>query len=207
MKAFFKLTLIGLLSSFAYSQEAPVPSPEIKKEKETPEATQVSVLMSTSLGDIHILLDTKNAPKTVENFLTYVDDKHYDGTIFHRVIDGFMIQGGGFKVDAGSFKKLKTRPAIQNESENTESNKIGTIAMARLPDPHSATAQFFINVNDNSALDYPHNNGGYATFGKVSKGMDVVNKIKQVKTTSKNGMRDVPEEVVTIKSITRIKAK
>jgi cyclophilin family peptidyl-prolyl cis-trans isomerase len=204
MKALLKATLIGLFITVGLAQEPAKPGVEEKKEAPK-EAKEVTVLMATSLGDIHIQLDSKNAPKTVENFLKYVDDKAYDGTIFHRVINGFMIQGGGFKVEDGRFMKQKTRPAIKNESENTPANKTGTIAMARLPNPHSASNQFFINVADNDALNYPNNGGGYATFGKVTKGMDIVEKIKAVKTGSKNGMSDVPEKTVTIKSISRSK--
>ncbi len=211
MNSIAKLTLIGFLTSFSFAQEPAKPKVEEKKEvvKEVKKETQeVTVLMSTSLGDIHIQLDSKFAPVTVENFLKYVDAKHYEGSIFHRVIDGFMIQGGGFKMDSGNFKKSKTRPSIKNESESTPANKIGTIAMARTSDPNSATNQFFINVADNDALNYPNNGGGYATFGKVVKGMEVVNKIKAVETgTRSNGMRNVPVETITIKSISRVKAK
>lgn len=202
MHPFLKIILLALLSTYGFSQET-----ENKETQEDKDTSPVTVLMATSLGDIHILLDAEHAPKTVENFLTYVDAKHYDGTIFHRVIDGFMIQGGGFKINQGSLEKLKTRPTIQNESQNTPANKTGTIAMARLPNPHSAAAQFFINVANNDSLNYPHNGGGYATFGKVTKGMSIVRKIQKVKTTSKNGMRDVPEEAVTIKSISRVEEK
>jgi cyclophilin family peptidyl-prolyl cis-trans isomerase len=161
--------------------------------------------MSTSLGEIHIELDSKSAPLTVENFLKYVDSKHYDGTIFHRIIGNFMVQGGGFKETDGSFKKQPTSPPIKNESEKTPSNKRGTIAMARTSAPNSATAQFFINVVDNPFLDYPNNGGGYATFGKVVKGIEVVEKMRAVKTSSKNGMADVPTQTITIKSISRSK--
>ena len=161
--------------------------------------------MSTSLGVIHIELDSKSAPITVENFLKYVDAKHYDGTIFHRIIEGFMVQGGGFKETDSSLKKQPTNPPIKNESEKTPSNKRGTIAMARTSAPNSATAQFFINVVDNPFLDYPKNGGGYATFGKVVKGIEIVAKMRAVKTAVKNGMANVPIDAVTIKSVKRAK--
>ncbi len=213
MKVFVKLALAGLLTSFGSAQEAVDPTPPEAKKVETTEAVkeapkpaeEVIVIMSTSLGDIHIQLDAKNAPITVKNFLMYADDKFYDGTIFHRVIDGFMIQGGGFKEEGETLKKLTTKPAIKNESEKTPPNHRGTIAMARTPHPDSATSQFFINVRDNAALNYPHNGGGYATFGKVTKGMEIVDKIKATKTTFKNNMGDVPAQTITIKSVTRAK--
>ena len=137
--------------------------------------------------------------------MKYVDSKHYDGTIFHRIIGNFMVQGGGFKETDGSFKKQPTNPPIKNESEKTPSNKRGTIAMARTSAPNSATAQFFINVVDNPFLDYPNNGGGYATFGKVVKGIEAVEKMRAVKTSSKNGMADVPTQTITINSIKRAK--
>jgi peptidyl-prolyl cis-trans isomerase A (cyclophilin A) len=157
------------------------------------------VVISTSMGDIKVELDPEKAPITVKNFLTYVDDKHYDGTIFHRVIGNFMIQGGG--LDARMSEKA-TKAPIKNESFNGLSNRRGTIAMARTNVPDSATAQFFINVKDNGFLDGQPGMGkvGYAVFGKVIDGMDVVDKIKAVRT--KPG--DVPVQVITIKSIRRV---
>ena len=137
------------------------------------------VVMDTSLGTIKIELEPEKAPITVKNFLQYVDDKFYDGTIFHRVINGFMIQGGGFEP---GMKQKKTREAIKNEGGNGLSNKRGTIAMARTPDLNSATAQFYINVKDNPGLDNPES--PYCVFGKVIEGMDVVDKIKKVETES-----------------------
>jgi cyclophilin family peptidyl-prolyl cis-trans isomerase len=205
MKALLNFALVVFFASSSFAQETK-PEPAENRETAKP-AEEVTVVMATSMGDIHIELDSENAPKTVANFLKYVDDSFYDGTIFHRVINGFMIQGGGFKINAegGTFNKLKTNPPVKNESAKTPPNKRGTIAMARTPDPDSATSQFFINVIDNAGLNYPKNGGGYATFGKVTKGMDVVDKIKVVKTGSKNGMRDVPVETVTIKSVNRAK--
>jgi peptidyl-prolyl cis-trans isomerase A (cyclophilin A) len=157
------------------------------------------------MGDIHLELDSQNAPGTVENFLKYVDAKSYDATIFHRVISNFMIQGGGFKIEDDAFKKQKTNAPIANESAKTPSNMRGTVAMARTSAPNSATNQFFINTVDNPFLNHPNNGGGYATFGKVTKGLEIVDKIKATKTASKNGMQDVPVETITINAIKRAK--
>lgn len=162
------------------------------------------VKIETNFGDISLELDNENAPKTVANFLSYVEDGFYNGTIFHRVIDGFMIQGGGLDQD---MKQKSTNDAIKNEANNGLSNAIGTVAMARTGDPHSATAQFFINVADNTFLDHKDESEqgwGYCVFGKVVDGMDTVNKIKSVETTLKSHMRDVPAETVEIKSATVI---
>jgi len=205
MKSFCKIALIGFLTSFALGQDPAEKTIEEKKPEKSLSAKEATVIVSTSLGEIHIELDSKSAPLTVENFLKYVDSKHYDGTIFHRIIGNFMVQGGGFKETDGSFKKQPTNPPIKNESEKTPSNKRGTIAMARTSEPNSATAQFFINVVDNPFLDYPNNGGGYATFGKVVKGIEAVEKMRAVKTSSKNGMADVPTQTITINSIKRAK--
>ena len=157
------------------------------------------VLMSTSLGDIKIELNEAKAPVTVKNFLAYVNSKFYDGTIFHRVIPGFMIQGGGFDKD---MKQKPTNAPIKNEADNGLKNDVGTIAMARTGDPNSATAQFFINVVDNAGLNRPKPDGfGYAVFGKVIDGMDVVHKIEHVKTTTKMPYQNVPVETVVIKTV------
>jgi cyclophilin family peptidyl-prolyl cis-trans isomerase len=163
------------------------------------------VVMETSMGTIKIELYEDKAPVTVKNFLTYIEQKHYDGTIFHRVIPDFMIQGGGF--EAG-MKEKKTMDPIKNEAGNLLSNARGTIAMARTSEPDSATSQFFINVKDNTGLDRENaaDKVGYCVFGRVIEGMDVVDKIKGVKTGSKRGHRDVPEEDVVIKSV-RLKGK
>jgi peptidyl-prolyl cis-trans isomerase A (cyclophilin A) len=152
-----------------------------KKPAASAGASTVKVKLTTNHGEIVLELDAAKAPITVENFRSYVDKKQYDGTAFHRVIDGFMIQGGGFSLDDGQLVEKPTGPTIRNESNNGLRNLRGTVAMARKPDPDSATAQFFINVNDNSMLDYP-NHGGYTVFGKVTKGMEVVDKIKSVST-------------------------
>ncbi len=159
------------------------------------------VIMDTSMGTLEIELNQDKAPETVKNFLAYVNDGFYNGTIFHRVINGFMIQGGGFEE---GMKEKKTKSPIKNEAGNGLTNDTGTIAMARTSDPHSATAQFFINVNDNSSLNHtaPTNSGyGYAVFGKVTNGMHVVNRIKTVKTGNLSGHSDVPMDSVIIKSI------
>ncbi len=156
------------------------------------------VRLATSAGDIVVELDREKAPKTVDNFLQYVKDGHYDGTIFHRVIATFMIQGGGFKAD---MTQKPTRAPIPLESRNGLSNARGTIAMARTSEPNSATAQFFINVVDNPMLDQPNSRdgNGYAVFGKVVAGMDVVDRIKDVPTTSAGMHQNVPATPVTIK--------
>jgi peptidyl-prolyl cis-trans isomerase B (cyclophilin B) len=156
----------------------------------------MAVTLTTNLGTIKIELDANKAPDTVENFLNYVRSGHYDGTIFHRVIPGFMVQGGGF--ESGMNQKPVNEP-VQNEAKNGLKNSKYTIAMARTSDPHSATAQFFININDNSFLDFPGQDGwGYCVFGKVTEGMDVVDKITGVKTTRSGMHADVPVEDVGI---------
>ncbi len=158
-----------------------------------------NVKLQTSMGDMLIKLDGENAPKTVENFLQYVNDQFYNGTIFHRVIKDFMIQGGGFTPE---MKNKQTRPAIQNEAANGLKNDRGTIAMARTSDPDSATSQFFINHKNNDFLNYAGpDNPGYAVFGKVTDGLDVVDKIAEVQTTSKGHYDDVPADPVTITSV------
>lgn len=156
------------------------------------------ILLQTSLGDIKIELDYEKAPVTSKNFEQYVRDGFYDGLIFHRVISNFMIQGGGFEP---GMKPRKTREPIQNEADNGLSNMAGTIAMARTMDPHSATAQFFINVENNGFLDHTEKTAegwGYCVFGKVVEGMDTVNAIRSVRTTMRAGHQDVPVEDVII---------
>ncbi|WP_431276163.1 peptidylprolyl isomerase [Variovorax ureilyticus] len=158
------------------------------------------VKLGTSAGDIVVELYPDKAPKTVENFLQYVNDKHYDGTIFHRVIDGFMIQGGGF---TSELRQKPTRAPIPLEAKNGLKNDKYTIAMARTSDPNSATSQFFINVKDNASLNAPSPDGyGYTVFGKVVSGTEVVDKIRAARTGNKGGMQDVPLETITIQSAT-----
>lgn len=161
------------------------------------------VKLHTNFGDISLALDATKAPLTVANFLDYVDSGFYDGTLFHRVIDGFMIQGGGF---TPGMKQKPTNPPIQNEADNGLANAAYTIAMARTSDPHSATAQFFINVTDNDFLNFsaPTTSGwGYCVFGKVVAGLEVIDQIKQVRTGSRAGHQDVPIEDVIIECAKR----
>jgi cyclophilin family peptidyl-prolyl cis-trans isomerase len=153
------------------------------------------VTLRTSHGDLTVELFAREAPVTVENFLAYVDDGFFDGTVFHRVIPGFMVQGGG--MDAG-LRQKPTKPPIQNEAANGLKNARGTLAMARTSDVNSATAQFFINLSDNQFLDHGRRDFGYAVFGRVTQGMDVVDTIARVKTGRKGPHDDVPVEPVTI---------
>ncbi len=169
-----------------------------------PATANPKVVMQTSMGDIVIELYPQKAPKTVANFLQYVDEGFYNGTIFHRVIGGFMIQGGGF---TEAFEKKETRAPIMNEADNGLRNTIGTIAMARTMDPHSATAQFFINVANNSNLDFREKTPrawGYAVFGRVVKGMEVVKAIKSVPTGSRGMYSDVPTTTIIIQKVSRL---
>ena len=156
----------------------------------------MAVLLTTNHGDIKLELYADKAPKTVENFLNYVKAGHYDGTIFHRVIDNFMIQGGGFEP---GMKQKPTNAPVENEAKNGLKNEAYTVAMARTSDPHSASAQFFINVKNNSFLDYPGQDGwGYCVFGEVVEGRDVVDKIRAVQTTRSGMFSDVPAQNVVI---------
>ena len=163
--------------------------------------------ITTSLGSVIIELNQNKAPKTVENFLDYVKSGFYDKTIFHRVIAGFMIQGGGMDKD---MKTKPTNPSIENEANNGLSNLYGSIAMARTSDPHSATAQFFINTEDNRGLDFQsetEQGWGYCVFGEVIEGAEVVNVIEEKSTTTRNGHQDVPEEIIFIEKITILNEK
>lgn len=173
------LAIFAVLASCKADKEpakpATTPAPAVAKTSK--------VRLKTNKGDIVIELDAEKAPVTVANFLSYVNQKHYDGTIFHRVIDGFMIQGGGFALDGTKLVEKESGKGIVNEGKNGLKNSTGTIAMARTNDPNSATSQFFINVADNDMLNFP-SNGGYAVFGKVVEGMEVVNKIKGISTTT-----------------------
>ncbi len=175
--------------------------PAIAQSSETPmKKEKPVVVLNTSLGDITVELDAEKAPVTVENFLKYVDDGHYDGTVFHRVIPNFMIQVGGFEP---GMKQKPTRAAIKNEADNGLENDRGTLAMARTSAKDSATAQFFINLKDNDFLNHGSRDFGYAVFGRVTDGMDVVDKIARVKTGQKGGHGDVPIEDVLIISAKR----
>jgi peptidyl-prolyl cis-trans isomerase A (cyclophilin A) len=164
------------------------------------EAKKPVVILVTSLGEIQLELDAAKAPVSVANFLSYVKFRHYDGTIFHRVIPNFMIQGGGFAPD---MTQKPTKAAIKNEADNGLTNDTWTIAMARTSVKDSATAQFFINLQDNDFLNHGGRDFGYAVFGKVTNGTDVVKKIAAVKTTTRSGSQDVPVEAVVIKSARR----
>lgn len=186
----FRRTFLALLLVFSLQPHA----------KEHPQ-----VLLETNYGNIVIELFPEKTPETVKNFLTYVNEGFYDGTIFHRVIKDFMIQGGGYTPD---LQRKLTRAPIKNETDNGLHNKIGYVAMARTSDPHSATSQFFINVANNSFLDFREKTPrgyGYAVFGRVIKGMQVVNKIRQVQTGWVKGMKDVPVKPVIIKKARQIK--
>ena len=207
---FFQLITLCIITAFSLSSTVFPQEEDTKKsteqnktimKKESMSTESNIVIMETSMGTVEIELYPDKAPKTVDNFLSYVKDKFYDGTAFHRVINNFMIQGGGFTRD---LKEKKTKTPIVNEADNGVKNEIGTIAMARTPDPNSATSQFFINVNNNDFLNFKNKTPqglGYCVFGKVIEGMDVVNKIKTVKTGSANGMGDVPTEPVMILSV------
>lgn len=178
-------------------------TPKTAKTKKA-ESSNVNILMKTNIGDIELELYPDKAPITVENFVSYINDKFFDGLIFHRVIDGFMIQGGGFD---DRLSQKQTKSPIKIESDNGLKNDRGTIAMARTNDPNSATSQFFINLVDNNFLNFrsPDVSGyGYAVFGKVTKGMDVVDKIGTVPTGSFGYMQDVPKYLIQIETITLI---
>ena len=210
----YLLTSLVAVVSVGCGEGSPPPSqpiapltPEAKmnapEAPQTPEVANPQIVLETSMGSITIELNREKAPVTVDNFLRYVDEKHYDGTIFHRVIKGFMIQGGGF--EPGMNQKA-THDQIFNEAANGLKNLRGTIAMARTGDPHSASAQFFINHTDNGALDYTSSTPagfGYCVFGKVVDGMDVVDKIATVATGQAGPFGDVPTENIVLKSATR----
>jgi cyclophilin family peptidyl-prolyl cis-trans isomerase len=187
------LRTVGILAALTFAVTASAQKPEKGAAVANP-----TVVMKTSMGSVKIELYPDKAPDTVKNFLQYVDDKFYDGTIFHRVINGFMVQGGGFDKAMG---KKDTRAPIKNEAKTGVKNATGTIAMARTSDPNSATAQFFINVVDNAMLNHTAktpSGWGYAVFGKVVQGKEVVDAIKAVPTGRKGGMADVPVEPVEI---------
>jgi peptidyl-prolyl cis-trans isomerase B (cyclophilin B) len=191
------LLFAGCVSSPQKPTET-APATHLEKNKKE---NQVMILMKTSKGDIKLELDREKAPQTVDNFLAYLKAGHYNGTIFHRVIDGFMIQGGGF--DPQMHQKPAPR-TVKNEADNGLSNERGTIAMARTPDPDSASAQFFINVKDNAFLNHTSKTPqgwGYCVFGRVVEGMDVVDAIKSVPTGSAKGFQDVPKDPVLIEEI------
>jgi cyclophilin family peptidyl-prolyl cis-trans isomerase len=161
------------------------------------------IRFETSLGDFTIEFFEKEAPQSVANFSRYIDEGFFDGTIFHRIVPGFVIQGGGFTED---MTQKKTKPPVKNEADNGLKNTRGTLSMARTNDINSATSQFFVNLKDNDFLDHSRGNFGYAVFAKVTEGMDVVDKIAAVETGRKRGMDDVPVAAVTMKSVRRVPA-
>jgi len=186
------LVLVGMLPLVCLSAQAAPPSTSTPKQGVTSMSTNPRVKMTTSLGDIVITLDAAKAPKTVANFLAYVNDGFYNGTIFHRVIDGFMVQGGGFEP---GLKQKPTKANVENEANNGLKNNKYTLAMARTSDPHSATAQFFINVANNDFLNHtaPTAQGwGYAVFGEVTEGKDIVDKMRAVATANSGFHQNVP---------------
>lgn len=166
-------------------------------------AARSTVVLHTNHGAITLELDAGRAPKTVANFLAYVRAGHFDNTLFHRVIDGFMIQGGGFTPD---FRQKPTQPPVENEAANGLKNKRGTLAMARTNDINSATAQFFVNLVDNDFLDHKPGNYGYAVFARVTEGMDVIDRIAAVRTGRRKGHDDVPVENISVVSARRVEA-
>ncbi len=184
-----------LLSIIAMNTYAQLNSPNTTNKKE---ADTVNAVITTSMGDVHVALDKKNAPVTVNNFIQYINTGFYENTIFHRVIKGFMIQGGGFNTN---MQKKPTNEPITNEANNGLSNTRGTLAMARTSIINSATSQFFINTTNNNFLDNSSRDFGYAVFGKVTKGMDVIDSISNVKTTLKKSHSNVPVDNIVIKSI------
>jgi len=217
-KRFFFMTMLAAMAigcqanvpaekeTYLYDQELSS-NPDVTETPSQSDTQQkgetVAVIMDTSYGEIHLSLDAEKAPDTVANFLQYVDDQFYDGTIFHRVISNFMIQCGGFE---SGMQEKPTRAPIKNEAANGLQNDRGTIAMARTNVPDSATAQFFINVTDNDFLNFKNQTEqgiGYCVFGTVTKGIEVVDQIRQVATGSKGGHGDVPVDDVLIKSIRR----
>jgi peptidyl-prolyl cis-trans isomerase A (cyclophilin A) len=194
------IVALGILAALAACSEGSAEeSISQKPATETRGSDVVEVV--TSQGAFRVELDRGKAPVSVENFLAYVDAGFYDGTVFHRVIPGFMVQGGGF--DKG-MKQKATRPPIKNEADNGLKNARGTLAMARTSDPNSATAQFFVNLTANDFLDHGGRDFGYAVFGRVSDGMDVVDKIAAVPTGTRGMLQNVPLETVTIETIRRV---
>ena len=192
---------ILLFAAALLGSDSPAPAPQAATPAPA-KAANPRVELDTTLGKIVLELDPEKAPKTVENFLSYVKSGFYDGTIFHRVIPGFMIQGGGFTPE---MKQKATQPPIPNEADNGLKNKRGTLSMARTSDPGSATSQFFVNVNDNRALDHTAKTAGgwgYAVFAKVVEGMDVADKIVAVKRGNRGSFGDVPESTIEIKKAT-----
>lgn len=195
IKSLFGLIVVSFLMTGCTPHEH---EPRVDSEPQVTKEVKTMILLKTSMGDIKLELNAEKAPNTVANFLKYAESGHYTDTIFHRVISNFMIQGGGFAADMSQKNAPHT---VDNEADNGLKNELGTIAMARTPDPHSAGAQFFINTKDNGFLNFtaPTSQGwGYCVFGKVVEGMDVVTAIDGVKTSNQGGHGDVPSEPITI---------
>ncbi len=193
------VVIVAVLLALAFYIFNPMKNTTQDIQTDSASAKNPIAVITTNFGNIEIELYQKDSPKTVENFISYVNDGFYSDTIFHRVINGFMVQGGGFTQDG---QQKPTRDPIALESNNGLKNNLGTVAMARTNIPDSATSQFFINVADNDFLNYSPQNSGYAVFGKVVNGMDVVDKIKGVKTGVRNGTQDWPDEDVIIEKVT-----
>ena len=201
--------VIGCGSSESETASAPEPKVEEKEAPPEPLTGKHVVIMETTKGDVTIELDADAAPKTVENFLDYVDRKFYDHTVFHRIRKNFMVQGGGFSIDTSGLSRKWTRDPIPNEAGNGLKNERGTVAMARGEDPNSATSQFFINVRNNKQLDPSEKDdrAGYAVFGKVLDGMDVIDEISRVQTVEKGSHKYYPAVPIFISKITRAPAE
>ena len=199
-RSLFTVAVLGLTNTQAQDAKPAETKPEAPAAEAKPAAKAIVVTLETSKGNIEIELDKEKAPITVDNFVKYVKKGHYDGTIFHRVIPGFMVQGGGF---TDKMEEKPTEATIKNEGKNGLKNMRGTVAMARRGDPDSASAQFFINVVDNAGLDYPNPDGhGYAVFGKVTKGMEVADAIVAVPSTTVGFHQNVPAEPIVVKKAT-----
>jgi len=205
MKFDFKLWIPVLVAAVAVA--ALVILPEAKGTRPMSDSTNPLVLIETTMGNITIELDAENAPVSTENFLAYVEDGYFVDTIFHRIIPNFMVQGGGMNADMAD--KPSTHAAIKNEANNGLKNDRGTLAMARTQDPDSATSQFFINLKDNEFLNFTSEDiqgWGYAVFGKITEGMDIVDKMAAVATTTKGGHQDVPNDTITMTAVSIVAA-
>ncbi len=193
-----------LFTSALMAEEQAIEKKELTPEPKKEQVMNPSVKIETSLGDITLELNAEKAPISVKNFLSYVEDGYYDGTVFHRVIKNFMIQGGGMVITDGDLDQKDTKAPIKNEASNGLKNDRGTVAMARTNDLNSATSQFFINTVDNASLNDGGPYGGYAVFAKVTDGMEIVDKIREVPTGQRGHHGDVPKEDVVIKAISKI---
>lgn len=209
MKLLKSITNVCLSGSLLFTSSLMAEDQAIEKKELTPEPIKEQVMnpsvkIETTLGDITLELNAEKAPITVKNFLSYVEDGYYDGTVFHRVIKNFMIQGGGMVIKGKGLDEKDTKAPIKNEAANGLKNDRGTVAMARTNDLHSATSQFFINTVDNASLNDGGPYGGYAVFAKVTEGMDVVDKIREVPTGQRGHHGDVPTQDIVIKAISKV---